>query len=234
MVAGAKYRGEFEERLQGRPQGDHRRRGRGHHLRRRAAHDRRCRRRRGRGRRRQHDQADAGARRAAHDRRDDARRVPQVRREGPRARAPVPAGVRGRAVGRRHGGDPARAEGALRGPPRRAHPGRRARRGRDALRPLHHRPPAPRQGDRPGRRGRVAPADRDRLDAVRDRRRRAAHPPARDREGGAEPRGREPTRRRRLPAAPRRDRGGAVGAGREARRDGRPLAEREGRDRRDP
>ena len=55
-------------------------------------------------------------------------------------------------------------------------------------------PPAPRQGHRPRRRGRVAPAHRDRLDAVRDRRRRAAHPPARDREGGAG--ARRPTSRR--------------------------------------
>ena len=39
----------------------------------------------------------------------------------------------GRAVGRGHDRDPARAEGALRGAPRRAHPGRRARRGRGAL-----------------------------------------------------------------------------------------------------
>ena len=82
-------------------------------------------------------------------------------------------------------GDPARAQGALRGAPRGAHPGRGARRRGGALRPLHHRPPAPRQGDRPRRRGRVAPAHRDRLDAVRDRRRRAADPPARDREGRA-------------------------------------------------
>ena len=94
---------------QGRAQGDRRLRRRGHHVHRRAAHDRRRRRRRRRGRRRQHDQADARARRAAHDRRDHARRVPQVHREGRRARAPVPAGVRGRAVGRGHDRDPARA-----------------------------------------------------------------------------------------------------------------------------
>ena len=49
---------------------------------------------------------------------------------------------------------PPRAEGALRGAPRRAHPGRRARRGRGALRPLHHRPLPARQGHRPRRRGR--------------------------------------------------------------------------------
>ena len=35
--------------------------------------------------------------------------------------------------------DPARAQGALRGAPRRPHPGRRARRGRRAVAPLHHR-----------------------------------------------------------------------------------------------
>ena len=78
---------------EGGAQGDRRLRRRGHHLRRRAAHDRRRGRRRGRGRCRQHDQADAGPRRAAHDRRHDARRVPQVRREGRRARAPLPAGA---------------------------------------------------------------------------------------------------------------------------------------------
>ena len=117
--------------------------------------------------------------------RHDARRVPQVHREGPRARAPVPAGLRGRAVGGGHRRDPARAEGALRGPPRCPHPGRRARRRRGAVGPLHPVAPAPRQGDRPRRRVGVAPAHRDRLDAERARRRRAPHPPARDRAGRA-------------------------------------------------
>jgi ATP-dependent Clp protease ATP-binding subunit ClpB len=51
------------------------------------------------------------ARRAAPHRRDDARRVPRVHREGCRARAPLPAGVRGRAVGRGHRRDPARPQG---------------------------------------------------------------------------------------------------------------------------
>ena len=55
-------------------------------------------------------------------------------------------------------------EGALRGAPRRADPRRRARRRRRALAPLHRGPLPARQGDRPGRRGGVAPADRDRLD----------------------------------------------------------------------
>ena len=49
----------------------------------------------------QHAEADARARRAALRRRDDARRVPQAHREGRRARAALPAGLRRRAVGRR-------------------------------------------------------------------------------------------------------------------------------------
>ena len=74
---------------------------------------------------------------------------------------------------RGHDRDPARAQGALRGAPRRAHPGRGDRRRGDALAPLHHRPLPARQGDRPDRRGGVAAAHRDRLDARRDRRARA-------------------------------------------------------------
>ena len=57
---------------------------------------------------------------------------------------------------RGHDRHPPRAEGALRGPPRRPHQGRRPRRRRRAVRPLHHRPLPPRQGDRPRRRGRPA------------------------------------------------------------------------------
>ena len=81
----------------------------------------------------QHAQAHARARRAARRRRHDARRVPQARREGRRARAPLPAGVRRRADGREHDRDPARPEGALRGAPRRAHHRRRRRRRGDAV-----------------------------------------------------------------------------------------------------
>ena len=83
-----------------------------------------------------------------------------------------------------HDRDPARPEGALRGAPRRAHPRRRARRRCGALRPLHLGPPASRQGDRPRRRGRFAPADGDRLLAARARRGRAPRAPARDRARG--------------------------------------------------
>ena len=107
---------------------------------------------------------------------------------------------------RGHDRDPARAQGALRGPPRRPHHRRRDRRGRHPLGPLHRRPLPARQGDRPDRRGRLAAEDRDRLDADRDRRGRAAHPAARDRARGAEEgegRGLEgAARRRSRPSSP--------------------------------
>src|SRR5216117_171221 len=66
----------------------------------------------------EHAEADARARRAPHYRRDDARRIPQAHREGRRARAALPAGVRGGAVGRGHGLDPPRASRAVRDPSR--------------------------------------------------------------------------------------------------------------------
>ena len=140
---------------QGRARGDQGRRRPDHHVHRRAAHRRRRRRgRRLRHGRRQHAQADAGAWRAAHDRRHDPRRVPRADREGPRAGAPVPAGVRRRTECRGHHPDPAGHPGEVRGAPRRADHRRRARGCRDPVRPLHHRAPAPGQGDRPDRRGR--------------------------------------------------------------------------------
>ena len=76
---------------------------------------------------------------------------------------------------------PARPARALRGAPRRAHHGRRADRGRPALRALRGRPLPARQGDRPGRRGGQPAAHRDRLGAARAGRAPAPRPAARDR-----------------------------------------------------
>ena len=193
---------------QGRAGGDQGLRRPGDHLHRRAAHRRRRRcRRRLRDGRRQHAQADARPRRAADDRRDHARRVPRADREGPRARAPLPAGLRRRAVGRGHDPDPARHPGEVRGAPRRPDHRRRAGRGRHPERPLHHRPPAARQGDRPDRRVGVAAADGDRVVAGGDRPAPPHRRPPQD--GGV--RARQGDRRRV---------GGA--AGQAARRPGRP------------
>ena len=152
---------------EGVPQGGRRVGRQGHRLHRRAAHARRSRCGRRRRRRREHAQADARPRRAARDRRDDAGRVPQAHRARPGPRAAVPAGVRRPAVRRGHDRHPARAEGALRGAPRRAHHRLGPRGGGDALAPLHHRTVPARQGDRPRRRGRRAAAHGDRLGSRR-------------------------------------------------------------------
>ena len=109
MIAGTKYRGEFEERLKTVIDEisatadelilfiDE-------------LHTRRRRRRRGGlDGRLEHAQAGARPRRAARDRRDHARRVPQEHRERPGARAALPARLRSRAHRRRDDRDPARA-----------------------------------------------------------------------------------------------------------------------------
>ena len=92
LIAGAKYRGEFEDRLKAVLKEIADAAGPDHPVHGRAAHDRRRRRGRGRRGRRQPAQADARARRAARGRRHHARRVPQAHREGRRARAALPAG----------------------------------------------------------------------------------------------------------------------------------------------
>ena len=93
MVAGTKYRGEFEERLKT-VIDEIRARRRTDRLPRRAAHRRRRRGGRGLDGRLEHAQAGAGARRAAGHRRDHDRRVPQAHREGRRAGASFPADLR--------------------------------------------------------------------------------------------------------------------------------------------
>ena len=186
LIAGAKYRGEFEERLKAVLSEITAAAGRHHPLHRRDAHAGRRRQGGRRDGRLQPAEAGAGARRAALRRRDHARRVPQAHREGRGARPALPAGLRLRADGRGHHLDPARPEGEVRAASRRAHHRLRARRRGDAVEPLHHRPLPARQGDRPDGRGGVAAAHAGRFQAGGARRARPPHHPAQDRARGAE------------------------------------------------
>ena len=96
---------------------------------------------------------DAGPRRAPDGRGHDTRRVPQAHREGRSPRASVPAGICRRAVRRRFHRHPPRPQGALRSPPRCPHPGRSVDRCRHAVGSLHHRSVLAGQGHRSHRRG---------------------------------------------------------------------------------
>ena len=128
-----------------------------------------------------------------------------------------------RAVGGRHHRDPARPAGALRSASqRRDHrPGDR-RRG-DALAPLHRRSSVAGQGHRPDRRGRRAHPHGDRLQARSARSSRAPHHPAQDRAGSAQER-----KGRRHEEAPRDSAGNAAWPREGIRGSRRNLEEREG------
>ncbi len=94
MVAGSRFRGEFEERLKAALDEIHNAKGEIILVHRRIAHGRRRRRGDGRHRRIEHDEAGVGARRIAMRRRDNARRVSHSYRKRCRARAPLFADFR--------------------------------------------------------------------------------------------------------------------------------------------
>jgi ATP-dependent Clp protease ATP-binding subunit ClpB len=157
LVAGAKYRGEFEERLKAVLKEITERRGPDHPVHRRAAHASSAPARP----RARWTPATCSSRMLARGELhcigattlDEYRK--HVEKDAALERRFQPVLV-GEPTRRGHDRDPARPQGTLRGAPRRAHQGRRARGRRDAVAPLHRRSLPARQGHRPHRRGRLA------------------------------------------------------------------------------
>ena len=143
-------------------------------------------------------------------------------REGRRPGAALPAGVRLRAHGGGHHLHPARAQGEVRAAPRRPHHRFGAGGRGHALQPLHHRPLPARQGHRPGRRGRFPAQDGDRLQARGARRHRPRPDADEDRARGA-----AQGERRRLQGPPGASRQVDCRPGREVQDANGPLGKRE-------
>ena len=185
LLAGTRYRGDFEERLKQVDQGDRGASERDHVHRRDPHRDRRRRDLRRRDGCLEPAQAGARLGHAALHRLDDLQGIPPVFREGPGARAPLPEDRRQRAVGPGHDRDPEGPEALFRGVPQAPLHQRRHQGGGRAVGALHQRPQAARQGDRRDRRDRrVADAaarepaqEDDRRQGDRgDRRHHGAHP----------------------------------------------------------
>lgn len=165
LVAGAKYKGEFEERLKSvvkevsESEGNiilfideiHTLVGAGGGRR---SHGR-C----------QHTETGACARRTAFDRSYHDKRVPEVFRKGQGPGTTFPESAHRRARFRGYGVHTARHQGQIRGASPYTYKRRRDNIGCGTLHPLHHRPLPSGQGDRPYRRSSLAPAHGDELEA---------------------------------------------------------------------
>ena len=158
LLAGTRYRGDFEERLKAVVSELESQHGR-HPVHRRDPHrDRRRRHVRRRDGRVEPAEAGAGVGQPALHRLHHLQGVPQLLREGPRAGPPLPEDRRERADAGRQREDPARPEVELREAPQRSLHRRGDPRRGGAVGEIHQRPQAARQGDRRDRRGRCVAA----------------------------------------------------------------------------